>query len=64
MLFSMLLGVFLREKLNFCLWTSIAISVVAVVVLGQLHDMIWIARWRPEVRRFLQLHAAEIERVV
>ena len=31
------------------------------LALDYLHDMTWVAHWRPEVWRFIQNHAAEIE---
>ena len=56
-----LLASYAADTLKWGIWKSGASAGASVLVLGYLYDMIWIARWRPEVARFIRLHAAEIE---
>jgi hypothetical protein len=56
-------GLYASQRLNFGFWWTAATIGIAGGVLGHLHDMIWFAHWRPEVARFIQLHAAEIETI-
>jgi hypothetical protein len=58
---SILLASYAAGTLKWGVWLSAALAGTSVLVLGHLYDMIWIAHWRLEVARFIQLHAAEIE---
>lgn len=56
-----LLALYAADTLKWGIWKSGALAGASVLVLSYLYDMIWIAHWRPEVARFVQLHVAEIE---
>src|SRR5438105_3350321 len=58
---SILLATYAADRLKWGFWESAALTGTSILVLGNLYDVIWIAHWRPEVARFIQLHAAEIE---
>ena len=54
-------GSYLTESTKWGVWKCGAITIAGLAVLGYAYNRIWIAHWRPEVARFIQLHAAEIE---
>jgi hypothetical protein len=56
-----LLASYAADTLKWGIWKSGALGGVSALVLGYLYDLIWIAHWRPEVARFIQQHAADIE---
>jgi hypothetical protein len=58
---SVLLGAYLIGALKWHIWEGAALAGISALVLDYLHDMIWVAHWRPEVWRFIQNHATEIE---
>ena len=58
---SILLASYAADSLKWGFWRSATLAGASVLVLGYLYDLIWIARWRSEVARFIQLHAAEIQ---
>lgn len=58
---SILLALYAVETLKWGIWRSWALAGTSGIAMGYLYDMIWITHWRPEVARFIQLYAAEIE---
>jgi hypothetical protein len=58
---SILLASYAADTLKWGVWRSAGLAGTSVVVLGYFYDMIWIAHWRPEVGRFIEKHAAEIQ---
>jgi hypothetical protein len=58
---SFLLGAYLIGALKWRIWEGAAVVAISDLVLDYLHDMIWVAHWRPELYRFIKNHAAEIE---
>ena len=42
-------------------WARAALAGVGWLVLSTLYNMAWMAYWRTEVRRFIELHAEELE---
>jgi hypothetical protein len=56
-----LLALYTAERLKWGIWGSVALAGASASVLDYIYDLIWIAHWRPEVARFVELHAAEIE---
>ncbi len=56
-----LLASYAADTLKWGVWRSAVLAGAGLLVLSYLYDIVWIAHWRPEVARFIQLHAAEIE---
>jgi hypothetical protein len=56
-----LLAAYTADTQKWGIWKSWALAGVSVLVLGYVYDLIWIAYWRPEIARFVQEHATEIE---
>ncbi len=54
-------GFHLFDKLGHGSWVGLGIFAAVMGALCHVHDMIWLAHWRPEIARWIQLHAAEIE---
>lgn len=58
---SPVLSIYIAQTLKWGIWWGLVLSGISVFVLGYIYDRIWIAQWRPEIRRFIQLHAEEIQ---
>jgi hypothetical protein len=51
---AILLGLYSNHALKFGFWTSALAMGFCVFGIGYLHDMIWMARWRPWIRRYVE----------
>jgi hypothetical protein len=60
-MFAVVLGLFVAEALKAGFWARVGGIGVSVLLFGYLHDLLWLALWRPEVGKFIHEHAAEIE---
>lgn len=58
---AVILGFYLAEVMKLGFWGGIAVTAAGVLALGYLHDMLWLAHFRPEVARFIRAHEAEIQ---
>ena len=57
----LILATYAADAWKWGIWTSAGLAAASVGVLGCIYDMIWLAHWRPEVGRFIQKHAAELQ---
>ena len=61
MVCCMLLASYAADKLKWGIWKSAGSALIGVLILDYVYDRIWFSHWRPEISRFIQLHAAEIK---
>jgi hypothetical protein len=59
-----LVAVYLIGSWKWGIWKAAASALVGVSAFDIIYDMIWLAHWRPEVARFIRLHASELETTV
>jgi hypothetical protein len=57
---SVFVGLILGARFNLGLWGTIAVALLLCAVLGFLHDLFWLAYYRPFVAKFIHDHEAEI----
>lgn len=53
-------AIYLTDSWRWPGWKTAAFAALTTLIVHLLYNTIWIAHWRAEVRRFIQLHAAEI----
>ena len=58
---SIFVGLFLGAMLNLGFWGTVAVALLFCAVLGYLHDLFWLAHYRPFVAKFIHDHAAELQ---
>ena len=63
MMFSLFIGVYLNQSYKVGMWVSSATSGICIIVLGLVHDRLWLPHFRPKVARFMRLHEADINAV-
>ncbi|HLH55241.1 MAG TPA: hypothetical protein VKY92_16680 [Verrucomicrobiae bacterium] len=51
---------YLISKLRLSGWSGVAVLLLFVIGLGYIHDITWIACWRPNVIKFIKEHGAEL----
>ena len=60
---TVLIGPYLVESYKLGFWPNVATLGTCVFALGYIHDILWLAHFRPQVARFMQMHEAEINAV-
>ena len=58
---SIFLGLFLGSILNLGFWGTVVIALLICLAFGCLHDLFWLAHYRPFVAKFIHDHEAEIQ---
>src|SRR6266404_5883178 len=55
---AVLFGSYVTDVLSLGFLARVGLLAAIVLAAGWLHDLFWLARWRPEVARFIREHEA------
>jgi hypothetical protein len=58
---SIFVGLYLGAMLNLGFWGTVAIALLICLAFSYLHDLFWLAHFRPFVAQFIHDHEAEIQ---
>ncbi len=57
---AVVLGSYFTDTLSLGFLGRVSFLAAIVLAAGGLHDLFWLAHWRPEVARFIRDHEADI----
>jgi hypothetical protein len=57
---AVLLGSYITDILSLGFLGRVSLLAAIVLAAGWLHDLFWLAHWRPEVARFIREHETDI----